>query len=267
MKKLKMFGVSLVALFAGMVGASALEFGEQGTADGKITYTKEADETFAYQVVRISKAQFDTVSSDIEALIEPLIEQTNVVEASTADYEAKEKAYNEAAAAYEKDASEANKTALDEAEAAMNEAKAKMLKDVEPLVATMNKVNDYVKQVAPYDLAKFTDVTDNALSGEITLDMTGAKADDVYVIWVKSDDNANITDDGVLFGEIYTEDGNISPVKPNPVVPGTPKDEKDNAKLDDVPKTSNTLPTLLIGLGMLALGTGAYTVRLATSKK
>ncbi len=46
-----------------------------------------------------------------------------------------------------------------------------------------------------------------------------------------------------------------------------PEKTESEAKKDDVPKTGNTLPSALIGFMVLILGTGAYTVKLATSKK
>ncbi len=253
MKKLKMFGFTLMAMFVGIIGASALELGDTISADGKLTYTKEADETFSYQIIRVSADNWATVSSDVATMLVSVEANTAQLEQDMASYENAVKIYEKALAAYEADDSTANKTELEIAEADMNAAYSYVELSMQELRNSFNKTMNYVKQVAP--VGNMTEVNDSALTGEIAIDMTGAEADDIYIVWLKSDEYKVLADDGILLGEIYTPSGQLMPTLPGdttvPTLPDTMNNKTPNENIEN-PKTGVSMP-IAASAGIVAL--------------
>ena len=263
MKKLKMFGFTLMAMLVGIVNISALELGGSISTDGKLSYSKASDEQFAYQVVRITKAEWDTISADVQTGLEKIEANTEQLQKDFEGYNNAVKVFEKAKEEYEADAdNEEKKLAYDVALADMNAYVDYVTISLNELKSSMTSMMNVIQKVAPYTVDSMTEVSGNETTGEITVDMTGANEDDVFVVWIKSDEYSEFSDDNVLIGEIYTKDGVITPEIPsdvevptvNPTAPESPKEEIKN------PKTGVSMPVAL-GAGVIALaGAGMFIV-------
>lgn len=251
-----MFGFTLLALLTFVSGISALELGGTISADGKLSYTKEADETFAYQVVRISKAEWDSVSGDVADGLKQVEESTKMLSNDLERYENSVSIYEKAKEDYEVDPTEDKKQVMDVAEADMEAAFSYMEQTLTGLKDNMTSTMNFIKKVAPYDVNAMTEVNDNATSGEISVDMTDANDDDVYVVWIKSDEYQDLSDDSVLIGEIYTKDGVLAPTLPDDTeIPTVPTDTKKEENVKN-PKTGVDMP-IALGVSAIALAGAA----------
>ena len=263
MKKLKMFGFTLMAMLVGIVNISALELGGSISTDGKLSYSKTLDEQFAYQVIRITKAEWDTISADVQTGLEKIEANTEQLQKDFEGYNNAVKVFEKAKEEYEADAdNEEKKLAYDVALADMNAYVDYVTISLNELKSSMTSMMNVIQKVAPYTVDSMTEVSGNETTGEITVDMTGANEDDVFVVWIKSDEYSEFSDDNVLIGEIYTKDGVITPEIPsdvevptvNPTTPESPKEEIKN------PKTGVSMPVAL-GAGVIALaGAGMFIV-------
>lgn len=233
MKKLKMFGFAFALMLAGMFSASALEFGGSiDTTNGKLSYTKEANEGFAYQFVKITGAQFTPVKAETVKAISDLETAVNNFTAAEAKVQKLE---------------EAGITSGDEYVAACDEAADASVK----VLDAMDALNAVVSSVANYDDAKWIDVTGTQTSGELDVDVTGLQDDDVYVLWIKDVDT-----DMIMLGEIFTNDGVID-------VPAVDDNKVDNATNNVTPtKTATTVKNPKTGIN-LPIAAGVVVIALA----
>ena len=254
MKKLKMFGFTLMAMLVGIMSTSAMELGSSISVDGKLSYTKGADEQFAYQVIRITKAEWDTVSADVQTGLEQIVTNTEQLEKDYDSFLNALEIYEKAEEAYEADPTDENKLIYETAYADVEACVGYVELSLKELKSSMTSTTNFIQKVAPYTVDSMTDVSGTETAGEITVDMTGANEDDVYVVWIKSADYSDLSDDSVLIGEIYTKDGVIAPEIPsdievptvNPTTPEAPKEEIKN------PKTGVNMP-IAIGIGVVVL--------------
>lgn len=234
MGKIKMFGFAFLLMFVSIMGTSALELGDGISKDGKITYTKEADETFSYQVVKVEASKLDTIEAQAETLTEKML----------SDLDAFNKAYEEF---------EADDTNSD-LEDAYNEALETLKKDMDDMNALVATIGNYG--------TSWTEVSGTSTSGTIDAGVLGA--DEAYIVWVKSDDLASIVTDGVMVGGIYTEDSVINvPTDVTDVDTAVNVPKKENKTTNNVknPKTGVNLP-IAGGIVVIALaGAGIYAIR------
>lgn len=262
MKKLKMFGFTLMAMLVGIASTSAVELGGSISTDGKLAYTKEADETFSYEVIRISKAEWDSVSGEVASNLEKVANNTEQLEKDYASYENAVRVYESALQDYNDSQTEENKTILDMAEADMNACLDYIEISLNELKSSMTVAMASIKKVAPYT-SSMTEVSGTETTGEITVNMDGAAEDDVFVVWIKSDDYGVLSDDNVLIGEVYTKDGILAPELPSDVeIPTTPTNNETAKTEENVknPKTGVSMPVAL-GFGIVALaGAGMFIV-------
>lgn len=262
MKKLKMFGFTLMAMLVGIVSTSAVELGGSISADGKLSYTKSADEIFAYQVIRITQEEWNTVSNDVQTSLKLLEDSTKQLEKDYNSYVNAVNIYNDSVKAYEDNPTDENKTIMDMAEADMNAFESYMMQTLEILKTNMTSTMNFIQKVAPYTVDSMTKVEGSETTGEITIDMTDASDDDVFIVWLQSDEYSEFSKDNVLIGDVYTKDGALTPVIPDDIdvptvnpTPETPK--KENVKN---PKTGVSMPVAL-GFSVVALaGAGMFIV-------
>ena len=262
MKKLKMFGFTLMAMLVGIVSTSAVELGGSISADGKLSYTKSADETFAYQVIRITQEEWNTVSNDVQTSLKLLEDSTKQLEKDYNSYVNAVNIYNDSVKAYEDNPTDENKTIMEMAEADMNAFESYMMQTLEILKTNMTSTMNFIQKVAPYTVDSMTKVESAETTGEIAIDMTDASEDDVFIVWLQSDEYSEFSKDNVLIGDVYTKDGALTPVIPDDIdvptvnpTPETPK--KENVKN---PKTGVSMPVAL-GFSVVALaGAGMFIV-------
>ena len=254
MRKLKMFGFTLMAMLVGIVSTSALELGTSISTDGKLSYTKSADETFAYQVIRITQEEWNTVSNDVQTSLKLLEDSTKQLERDYNSYVNAVNIYNDSVKAYEDNPTDENKTIMDMAEADMNASKSYIMQTLEILKTNMTSTMNFIQKVAPYTVDSMTKVEGSETTGEITIDMTDASEDDVFIVWLQSDEYSEFSKDNVLIGDVYTKDGALTPVIPDDVEvptvnPSTPDVSKEEIKN---PKTGVSMPVAL-GFSVIAL--------------
>lgn len=254
MKKLKMFGFTLMAMLVGIVSTSALELGGSISADGKLSYTKSADEIFAYQVIRITQEEWNTVSNDVQTSLKLLEDSTKQLEKDYNSYVNAVNIYNDSVKAYEDNPTDENKTIMDMAEADMNAFESYMMQTLEILKTNMTSTMNFIQKVAPYTVDSMTKVEGSETTGEITIDMTDASEDDVFIVWLQSDEYSEFSKDNVLIGDVYTKDGALAPVIPDDIEVPTVNTTPETSKKENVknPKTGVDMP-IALGLSVIVL--------------
>ena len=235
-----MFGFAFLLMFVCVMGTSALELGEDVSKDGKLTYNKEASETFSYQVVKVEVSKLDAIEANAEALAKK-------IETDTAAFE---KAYEE----FEADDTNSD---LEDAFNAALEALKKDMDDWNALVATAGKYG-----------TSWNEVSSNNTSG--TIEVGVPSETEAYILWVKSDDYTALTTDGIMAGGIFTKDSSIdvpTDVTDPTITPDTKKDEVQNTNNVKNPKTGVNLP-IALGIATIALaGLGVYVIRKTSAFK
>ena len=180
MKKIKMFGFAFLLMFVSIMGTNALELGDDISSDGKITYTKEALETFSYQIVKVDVSKLASIEAQAETLTEKML----------ADLETFERAYEDF---------EADDTNSD-LENAYNKALETLKKDMDELNALVATIGNHG--------SNWTEVSENSTSGTIDAGVLGA--DEAYIVWIKSDYFVDVVTDGIMVGGLYTQDNVIN---------------------------------------------------------
>ena len=144
----------------------------------------------------------------------------------------------------------------------MNAFESYMMQTLEILKTNMTSTMNFIQKVAPYTVDSMTKVESAETTGEIAIDMTDASEDDVFIVWLQSDEYSEFSKDNVLIGDVYTKDGALTPVIPDdievPTVnPSTPDVSKEEIKN---PKTGVSMPVAL-GFSVVALaGAGMFIV-------
>lgn len=255
MKKLSMFGFAFLLMFVGIFSSKALDISYSLSSgdESKITYSIGDGESLSYQIVRLTKEEYekvegavseaaenaepeDMLSKETLAKLEEL--QTKLAEAETTLEQAK--------TAYKSDASEENKSALDEAQSAYDEANNMVTNFIftDAMADIFKFISNTVAQYVPYDEQNWTPYTDK--TGEITIDNASMEDGYVYVLWLKGVDNTTGTpvEFTTLGGMFEKNDGQI--VKPE--IPelstdvNTPSQTTNNVKN---PKTGVVMPIAL----------------------
>lgn len=230
MKKFKMFGLTLLLMFVGLFSVSAADddvdvlptFSDNIT-NGEVTYTNEAGTDFSYQIVKVKESDFSSIESDVESLMTSLEEKTTKLEEAI--------------------------DGGDEAE--IEAASQEYINVVEQLIQKF-------ATVASYNDANWNHVG-TAKSGKIAVDVKDAADDDVYVVWIKSDEIP--FNSGVSLGAYYDKDGIVN-------VPTVTPSESDNQKVVTAttsnvknPKTGVNLPIAAGIVFASVAGISVYVIR------
>lgn len=244
MKKVKMFGFTLMLMFVCAFGADAMEISGKAS-DGKVSYTKDANENISYQVSRMAFDAWSDIKGDITTGVKELNSLANKAAKSGEDYE-------KAADTYGDDSNEAL--------AALDIYK----RDYQAVLDKLSGLGQHLATIAA-PASNFTALTAN--SGEITLPAK-VNDDDAYVIWYKDADLVNLdggaaTDtDGneVYVFDVVTNDGvfdvNLDDEVSTPTIPDNSNNnvssDKENVSTVSNPKTGVNMP-IALGLSVIIL--------------
>lgn len=255
MRKLKMFMVACIALVVGGVSVNALSFGFFVGTDGTLSYYKGADDTFSYQVVKVTQEDWSSIDSEATAKISELDTANDEIETAYDNYSASVDAYNDAVEEQQKDDNTETQEKVAAAKAKMESDKSIYENAVAAYNTKLNELMDIVKKVAPYSIDNMTNVTDDSTSGKITIRSEGDTDVHTYVLWTKSDDYADLNGDSVSI-QLFSNNIN-TPENPSDVEtvtnPTTTKDEVEN------PKTGVNMP-IVLGMGVVVFAVAGIVI-------
>ena len=257
-KRIKMLGFAFVLMFASVFSVSAADdlgvmptFSEK-IIDGKITYEDKSGLGFYYQFVKIKESSFASISADVEVIINKMTTDVEAYDEAASEMESK-KEILDAIDPSDTTAYEAALKEYEDAEDAADAILANVVKDLEDYMAK-------VSTVANYDNTKWINVN-GGNSGTINVDTTDFAADDMYILWIKSDVLSGING-GIFADSIYTNDGVISV----PSIDSTTDDDKANVSVKKDagiknPKTGVDLPIVFGALIVIVASVCIYVIR------
>ena len=264
MKKLKMFGFTLMAMFVGIMSTNAFTLSSLGE---NVTFTKEsANEKFAYEVVKIESADWSTEKQEE---LNGYIAQYNTYSANLNEgatkYPDELKAYEDAKKAYETSATVENKEAMEKAATDLQGC----VSYISMAKTNMKSVVEKMGALLGYDLFDNDAlITPTETTGKIDLG-TPYDATAVYVVYVKNECFSAFNSFSVMPFAAYQNGDNLMKDLDTTTIPELRQEfelpempsvdsDKENVsttdKKEDVknPKTGVNMPVAL-GVSVLAL--------------